>query len=203
MIATKITVCSSARTISSGTLPPANEEARPPACSPEPESAGSNTRMTTVNRSSTISQPTATRPEVVSSRLRSSRARRRTTVLATDSVRPRTRPSLKDQPQSWLMPTPSSVATVLCPSAPGMAIGPTAMISRTEKCSPTPNMSRMTPTSASSDARVGAGAAEGRVRANDDARQQITNDGRHAEARGDHTAGKCGDKRGHQGHDEV
>jgi hypothetical protein len=73
-------------------------------------------------------------------------------VLATERQRPKITPSSKDQPQSRLVARPSAVAIALCPNAPGTAILPTATISRAEKCRPTPNMSRTTPTSASSEA---------------------------------------------------
>ena len=62
-------------------------------------------------RSSTISQPTAMRPRPVSIRRRSCRARSRTTVLATESANPKTRPSLTVQPSSMARPRPISVAT--------------------------------------------------------------------------------------------
>ena len=48
------------------------------------------------------------------------------------------------------MPTPSSVAARICASAPGMAMARTESRSFREKCKPTPNISRMTPISASS-----------------------------------------------------
>ncbi len=55
--------------------------------------AGSNTRAMTMARSSTISQPTAMRPRSVSIRRRSCMARSRTTVLAVERARPKTRPA--------------------------------------------------------------------------------------------------------------
>ena len=48
---------------------------------------------------------------------------------------------------------PISVATAICPIAPGTATFFTESRSRSEKCRPTPNISRMTPISASSVAR--------------------------------------------------
>ena len=56
-------------------------------------SAGSITSASTMARSSTISQPTAILPSEDCSALRSSSARSSTTVLATDSDRPNTRPA--------------------------------------------------------------------------------------------------------------
>ena len=56
-------------------------------------SAGSITSASTIARSSTISQPTAILPSEDCSALRSSSARSSTTVLATDSDRPNTRPA--------------------------------------------------------------------------------------------------------------
>ena len=76
-------------------------------------------------RSSTISQPTAMRPRSVSSSRRSCRARSSTTVLATDSARPKTRPAPIDQPSHQASPMPSSVATAIWTTAPGMAIART------------------------------------------------------------------------------
>ncbi len=45
---------------------------------------------------------------------------------------------------------PSRVATAIWAMAPGMAIRFTDIRSRKEKCNPTPNISRITPSSASS-----------------------------------------------------
>jgi hypothetical protein len=42
-----------------------------------------------------------------------------------------------------------AVAARICTTAPGMAILRTAIRSLTEKCNPTPNISRITPISAS------------------------------------------------------
>ena len=55
-------------------------------------------------------------------------------------------------PERRRAPTPSSVATAIWTSAPGTAIPRTASRSRSEKWMPTPNISRMTPISASSAA---------------------------------------------------
>ena len=103
----------------------------------------------TIARSSTISQPTAMRPLVVPSALRSSSAFTSTTVLATDSARPRIRPAPNVHPQSIAIPAPISVASTICTTAPGIAMLRTASSAPREKCSPTPNMSRITPISAS------------------------------------------------------
>ena len=64
-------------------------------------SAGSSTSASTIARSSTMSQPTAICPlRYRCSALRSSSARSSTTVLATDSDRPKTRPAPILQPSS-------------------------------------------------------------------------------------------------------
>ena len=56
---------------------------------------GNSTSISTITRSSTTSQPTAIRPLTDSTAPRSSRARRRTTVLATERARPNTRAAPK------------------------------------------------------------------------------------------------------------
>ncbi len=101
-----------------------------------------------------MSQPTAIRPWIVSSSLRSMSARRTTTVLAIDSARPSTTAPPMLQPIVSPRPVPSSVTTMIWPNAPGTAMALTARRSRIEKWIPTPNMSRITPISASSDARL-------------------------------------------------
>ena len=68
---------------------------RPPI---SPANAGMRTRTNTMARSSTMSQPTAMRPRSVSTRRRSWRARSTTTVLATESANPKTRPVPSGQP---------------------------------------------------------------------------------------------------------
>jgi hypothetical protein len=103
-------------------------------------------------RSSTTSQPTAMRPSCDSSVPRASSARSSTTVLATDSARPNTRAPASDQPQNSASPAPMAVATPICTTAPGTATRRTAIRSATEKCSPTPNISSITPISASWEA---------------------------------------------------
>ena len=76
-----------------------------------------------------------------------------TTVLATDRARPNTRPACHDQPSMWARPAPISVATTIWMIVPGTTMRATDIRSLSEKCSPTPNISRMTPISASSAAR--------------------------------------------------
>jgi len=88
-------------------------------------------------------------PRRVSSRRRSSIARSSTTVLAVASEKPKTMPSMCDQPISSARPQPSTVATTICATAPGIAMFFTDIRSRSEKCRPTPNISRITPISAS------------------------------------------------------
>jgi hypothetical protein len=100
-----------------------------------------------------MSQPTAMRPFSVSSSLRCSSARNSTTGLATDSASPNTRPDGNGQPQSVARLAPIAVATTICATAPGSAIVRTFSNVSSEKCSPTPNISRITPISASSPAR--------------------------------------------------
>jgi hypothetical protein len=99
--------------------------------------------------SSTISQPIAACPAGVLTRLCASSPRSSTTVLATESAMPSTSPEASGQPKASPIPSPSAVATLLCASAPGIAMPATSRRSDTWKCSPTPNMSSTTPTSAS------------------------------------------------------
>ncbi|MNY49884.1 hypothetical protein D3C86_1853480 [compost metagenome] len=73
-----------------------------------------------------------------------------TTVEATDRARPNNRPAPTPQPKSSARPRPSRVAKPICTMAPGMASARTLIRSFNEKCRPTPNMRRMTPSSASS-----------------------------------------------------
>ena len=114
--------------------------------------AGSNTRVSTIAKSSTISQPMAICPRWLSISCRSSSARSSTTVLAVERQRPNTSPEIRSQPSSLDSPMPSRVATAICATAPGMAIDFTARRSFKEKCRPTPNINRITPISASSGA---------------------------------------------------
>ena len=129
----------------------------PAAAAPVPPrgtaSAGSRTRTRTVTRSSTMSQPTAIRPSPVSSSPRSSRARRSTTVLATESEMPKTMPEPQDHPHRRDTTAPRAVAARIWTIAPGTAMRRTARRSPGEKWRPTPNIRRMTPISASCEAR--------------------------------------------------
>ena len=81
-------------------------------------SAGRRTRTRTMARSSTMSQPTAMRPALVVSPLRSSSARRTTTVLATDRQSPKTSAPPKVQPQPMARAVPSAVATAMSNKRP-------------------------------------------------------------------------------------
>ena len=112
-------------------------------------SPGSSTSTSTMAMSCTISQPTVMRPRSVSISRRSWSTLSRTTVLATDSATPKMSPAPADQPSDQPTAMPSGVATSPCASAPGTAIARTASKSLSEKCKPTPNIKRMTPTSAS------------------------------------------------------
>lgn len=110
---------------------------------------GITTRTITVRTSSTMSQPMAAWPAGVPARLCVSSPRSSTTVLATESAMPRTRPAFSGQPNQTPMAKPDSVATALWSKAPGMAIPFTSMRSSRWKWSPTPNISKTTPISAS------------------------------------------------------
>ena len=110
---------------------------------------GNSTSISTITRSSTISQPTAMRPLTDSTRPRSSSARNSTTVLATDRHRPNTSEAIGVQPQARPVTRPRPVATPICTMAPGTAMRLTASRSSNEKCKPTPNISSITPISAS------------------------------------------------------
>ena len=127
--------------------------ASPPCALSTPASAGSSTRTSTITRSSTTSQPTANWPLTDLSRPLASSARSSTTVLATDRHRPNTMAAPRSQPQSMATPPPSAVATAICTTAPGTAIFLTDIRSASEKCRPTPNISSITPISASWPAR--------------------------------------------------
>jgi len=94
------------------------------------------------------------RPFIVSSTPRASSALSSTTVLAQDSDSPNTSAPPHSHPHNFASSVPSSVATPICATAPGMAMRFTAIKSRREKCSPTPNISNMTPISESCEAMV-------------------------------------------------
>ena len=89
-----------------------------------PASAGSSTSASTVMRSSTTSQPTAMRPSSEASVPCCSSARSSTTVLATDSARPKSRPEPSGQPHRCAMPAPSAVATSDLRQRPGNGDAP-------------------------------------------------------------------------------
>ena len=69
-------------------------------------------------------------------------------MLATDKASPSTKPAPPGQPQHQATPMPIKVATPICTTAPGTATLRTASKSAKEKCSPTPNISNITPISA-------------------------------------------------------
>ena len=96
-----------------------------------------------------MSQPTVMRPRSVSSSRRSCSRRSSTTVLATESAMPKTRPAPGVQPCHQPTAMPSGAATAAWAIAPGMAMARTESRSSSEKCKPTPNISRITPISAS------------------------------------------------------
>ena len=127
---------------------------------------GSSTSTSTMAMSCTISQPTVMRPRSVSISRRSWSTLSRTTVLATDSATPKMSPAPADQPSDQPTSMPSGVATNACASAPGTAMARTDSKSLSEKCKPTPNISRMTPISASwiGDVLVGDEARRERAR---------------------------------------
>ncbi|MCY1550943.1 hypothetical protein D9M68_872360 [compost metagenome] len=80
---------------------------------------------------------------------RCSKARVSTTVLATDSASPKTNAPARLQPHQVASAPPSNVAAVICTSAPRTAILRTLSRSATENRNPTPNISSITPISAS------------------------------------------------------
>ena len=129
--------CHSGRASSAGAAPPPSK----------PASGGINTSTSTQARSSTTSQPTAMRPFIESSTPRASRALSNTTVLAHESDSPKINPLPTPQPIHHASPMPSRVATLICTTAPGTARRRTESRSPSEKCSPTPNISSITPIS--------------------------------------------------------
>ncbi len=150
MMATKMTILPRAITRTVSTLLPVSSSTNPPMPPPSvPASGGSRTSTSTIARSSTISQPTAILPFTVRSKPRCSNALINTTVLATERQSPNTRLAPKLQPHANATPIPSAVATTICTSAPGKAMRFTCSKSLNEKCRPTPNISRITPISAS------------------------------------------------------
>ena len=117
-----------------------------------PTSVGSSTSMTMVRRSSTTSHPMAMWPLEACSSLVSESTRTSTTVLATDNVSPKTNDEVQLQPKTHAAVAPSSVATEMPAAAPGTATRFTASSSSAWNCRPTPNISRITPTSANCSA---------------------------------------------------
>ena len=97
-----------------------------------------------------MSHPTAICPFTVLSAPRASSARSSTTVLATESAVPNTRLGPRSQPQDRAIRVANPVAAAIWTMAPGTAMRWTAIRSRMEKWSPTPNIISMTPISASS-----------------------------------------------------
>ena len=114
---------------------------------------GNSTIATTIARSSTTSQPTVSLPRSVCINLRSCRLRSATTVEETDRASPSTTPVSKPHPNAIARAMPSPVASKICNSATGTATPRTDSRSFGEKCRPTPNISRITPISATSAAR--------------------------------------------------
>ena len=108
-----------------------------------------------------------------------------TTVLATETAMPRIKPLCQLQPIATASPMQARVAAVLCASAPGIASERTASRSFKLKCRPTPNISRITPISASSDAILRVAHDARRVRANQHTRDEVADDRRKPEAPGD------------------
>ena len=70
-------------------------------------------------------------------------------MLATESDRPNTIPAPRLHPHHSAVAPPSAVATAICTMAPGTAMRRTDIRSAMEKCSPTPNIMSITPSSAS------------------------------------------------------
>ena len=73
-------------------------------------------------------------------------------MLAIEMARPRTSPPPRLHPSAEPSQIPNSPDTIVWTIAPGIAIERTASSSRIENWIPTPNISRMTPSSASSSA---------------------------------------------------
>ncbi len=123
------------------------------------------------------------RPFGVARPLRSSSAFSSTTVLATERQRPSTRPAPRPQPQASQADAHQGRQDDLADRA-GMAMRRTASRSATEKCRPTPNISRMTPISASWPASARVGDEARRERAHRHARDQVTHQRRQAQPEG-------------------
>src|SRR3546814_18262125 len=98
--------------------------------------------------------PTAIRPLIESSVLRCSSARSSTTVDATDRARQKTSPAPAVQPPRCTRPAPTRAATTIWTPAPGTAHLRPPPTYFTEHSSPTPTITRITPTSRSEERRV-------------------------------------------------
>ena len=111
---------------------------------------GSSTMARTIARSSTTSHPTVSLPRSVCITRLSCRLRSDTTVDATDSDSPNTTPASSPHPSSIDAAIPAATVREIVSNVIGTATPRTDIRSRGEKCSPTPNISRITPTSATS-----------------------------------------------------
>ena len=112
-------------------------------------STGISTSASTVSRSSTMSQPTVTLPAGVSISFRSVSVCTGITVLQIEIASPRNNPACSPQPHRLATPATMTTMTNVWINAPGTAILRTASKSLIENWMPTPNISRMIPTSAS------------------------------------------------------
>ena len=97
---------------------------------------------------------------------------------------------------------PSSVATAICAIAPGMAMARTDSRSFSEKCMPTPNISRMTPISASSGASDWSATKPGVNGPIDDAGGEIADERRDAQPVGERAEDEGQRDAGDDGGDE-
>ena len=147
-------------------------------------SAGRMTSTSTVMMSSTTSQPTATRPSagfdepVVHEHAQQHDRARDGNRDAEDGAADHAPAERHREPRA------QTVASALWPSAPGIAIDRTFSKSSRWKCRPTPNISRITPISASCLASARSADKSRRVRADDEARNQVAHDGGEPDAFG-------------------
>ena len=205
MTTAKIAARAMAKTTSARAPAPGPEVSAwvPPSVAPSRGAmSGSSTRTTTVKRSSTISQPTAMRPCWVSARCGPrERAAGRPCSRRRSPGRARARPRRRIRAR-MPSPVPRIVATAIWTAAPGTAIARTARRSRNEKWMPTPNISRMTPISASCgrDGRIGGDPR--REGADHDARDDVAHDRGQADAASDETADEGGGQADRDGRDE-
>ena len=150
-------------------------------------SAGSSTSASTIARSSTISQPTAMRPRSVSRHAalleraqQHDGAGDREREAEDEAARRATSPS------SWRRAAPSSGGDARSGrSRPARRCARTASRSSSEKCRPTPNISRMTPISASCGGQVRVGDEARRERPDHDAGEQIADQRRQPQPGGE------------------